>query len=1057
MRINPVLFLILASFSVHAQISTTKALFGSMRARQIGPAVMSGRISSIDAELKNPEVIYVGSAGGGVWKSNSGGSVFTPIFEDHCQVIGKVTIDQNNPKTVWVGTGEPWVRNSVSPGDGIYKTLDGGTTWMHMGLKNSERIADIIVHPTNSDIVYVAALGALWNGSAERGVFKTTDGGKTWNKILYIDENTGAADLDIDRKNPDVLYAAMWGFRRLPWTFDSGFGGKSGLYKTTDGGKTWNTIHNGLPNETLGRMAVAVAPSNNNIVYLSVECKSKDKKGLYLSTDAGANWKKVSNEQGTTIRPFYFSHLVVDPKNDSIVMKAGLSLIISEDRGDRFRSMDGTVHSDVHTMWIDPNNTKHVIIGTDGGVYESFDRGYTFKMFMNLPLSQFYHVSVDNEVPYNVYGGLQDNGSWYAPSRKAGGITNGDWQSTFGGDGFWSFRHPTDADVVYAEYQGGNIVRYNKKSGTAKEIRPFPAADESKYRFNWNTPIQLSPNNPNRMYFGSQYLFMSEDKGESWKRISPDLTTNDLNKQKQKESGGLSIDNSSAENHCTIYYIAESYKDGNTVWVGTDDGNVQVSTNAGQSWTNVVANVPGLPKNTWVSFIEPSHFDKNTAYVTFDGHRTGDTKPYIFKTTDLGKTWTSIATPQIESYVFSIREDLVNPNLLFLGTEVGLYISVDGGTSWARFDNNMPKVAVHDMVIHPRDHALVMATHGRGVIILDDITPLRQLSKEVLGKTVQFLETRPTLLRDPGAGGSSFGGSGNFVAPNPNSSAQIVYYMSKRHTFGKMYVEVWKDGKLLKTLPAGKSAGINIVEMPTAMKKPKAAPTNNRQALFGSLFGPNFQAGKYDVKLIKGNDTFETSFTLANDPQSIFPDAERSTQRDWTMRLYNLTEKLAYIYGTYNEVETQAKAIAAPKGKLKDALDKLVKKVQTSKDTLVALGGDGYVDEGEQIAERVSDTYRQVSSYSGRPTDSQMKRTVLLEQEIEKIEMGFKALLDKDLALLNKALAAAKLSPITYKTMEVFLTEGEDGTSGSSGSEYYHYIITHSSMSSNPFGMSKLR
>jgi photosystem II stability/assembly factor-like uncharacterized protein len=1029
--------------SLQAQAPAGKALFGSLRARQIGPAAMSGRITSLDAERNNPEVIYVGAAGGGVWKTNSGGGGFSPIFEEYCQAIGKITIDQQNPKTVWVGTGEPWVRNSVSPGDGIYKTTDGGTNWTNMGLKNSERIADIIVHPTNSEVVYVAALGSLWKGNDERGVFKTTDGGKTWTKIFYIDENTGAADLDIDPKNPDVLYAAMWGFRRQPWTFDSGFGGKSGLYKSTDGGKTWNTIHNGLPNETLGRIGIAVAPSNGNVIYASVECKSKDKKGLYLSTDAGANWKKVSNEQNTAIRPFYFSHLVVDPKNDSIVMKCGLSMIISEDRGDRFRSMDFSVHSDIHAIWIDPNNTKHVLLGSDGGVYESFDRGRTFKMFMNLPVSQFYHVSVDDAVPFNVYGGLQDNGSWYAPSRKAGGITNADWQPTFGGDGFWSFRHPTDADVVFAEYQGGNLVRYSKKTGVAKEIRPFPAADEAKYRFNWNAPIQISSNNPNRLYFGSQYLFMSEDKGESWKRISGDLTTNDLNKQKQKESGGLSIDNSTAENHCTIYHIAESYQDGNTIWVGTDDGNVQVSTNAGQSWSNVVTNITGLPKNIWVSFIEPGHFDKNTAYVTFDGHRTGDNKAYIFKTTDLGKTWTSIATPQIESYVFSIREDLVNPNLLFLGTEVGLYISTDGGVNWARFDNNLPKVAVHDLVIHPRDHALVMGTHGRGVIILDDITPLRQLNKEMLGKTVQFLENRPTLLRDPGASSNWFGGSGNFVGPNPNSAAKIVYYTAKRHTFGKMYVEVWKDGKLLKTLPAGKSAGINIVEMPTAMNKPKAAPTNNRQALFGSLFGPNFPAGKYDVKLIKGNETYESSFTLMNDPNAPYTDADRSVQREWTMRLYNLTEKLAYLYATYGEVETKAKALKAPKGKLQTTLNNLVKKAQTAKDTLVALGGDGYVDEGEQIAERVADIYRQVSSFPGRPTDSQIKRATLLEQEIGKIEAGFKNLLEKDLAAANQALTAAKLTPITYRTMEQFLKEGEDGASAGSGGMYYQQLVSH--------------
>ncbi|MFZ4561723.1 MAG: VPS10 domain-containing protein, partial [Saprospiraceae bacterium] len=493
-------------------------LFGNLRARQIGPATTSGRISSIDAVHRSPEIIYVGTAGGGVWKSVSGGAFFQPVFDDHVQSIGKIAIDQQHPDTVWVGTGEPWVRNSVSPGNGVYRSTNGGKAWEHLGLSTTERISDILIHPNNPNVVYVAAQGALWNAHPERGVYKTTDGGKSWNKILFIDEHTGAADLSMDPSNPDIIYAAMWSHRRYPDFFDSGLNGKSGLYKTINGGESWDTIHNGLPKETLGRMAVAVAPSNPDLLYLSVECKSKEGKGLYLSTDKGASWEKVSSEFNTTVRPFYFSHLVVDPKNDSIVMKAGLSLIISENRGKSFRSMDGSVHSDIHAVWIDPNHPKHVLLGSDGGVYESFDRGASFKMFMNLPVAQFYHVSVDNEVPYNVYGGLQDNGSWYAPSRKPGGIGNADWKPTFGGDGFWSFPHPTNSDIVFSEYQGGNLVRFSKKTGMAKEIRPIPEPGEPKYRFNWNAPIHISPNNPNRMYFGAQFLFRSDDMGDSWVR-----------------------------------------------------------------------------------------------------------------------------------------------------------------------------------------------------------------------------------------------------------------------------------------------------------------------------------------------------------------------------------------------------------------------------------------------------------------------------------------------------------------------------------------------------------
>ncbi len=1037
------LALVVGAWSVQAQSGS--ALFGAMRARQIGPALMSGRVSTLAVAPGKPEIIYVGAAGGGVWKSVSGGVTFRPVFDEHNMSIGKIAIDPQNPDIVWVGTGESWVRNSVSVGDGIYKTTNGGTNWQHLGLKDTERIGDIIVHPANSDVVYVAALGHLWNANEARGVFKTIDGGKTWEKILYVDENTGATDLAMDPENPDVLYAAMWSFRRQPWAFDSGFTGGSGLYKTTDGGKTWNKIHgNGLPEEKLGRLAVAVAPSNRNVVYLTVECKSKEKKGLYLSTDAGATWRKVSNEFNTTVRPFYFSSLTVDPKNDSIVAKCGLNAIISEDRGERFRTMDGSVHSDIHDIWIDPNNGKHILLATDGGVYQSFDRGYTFHMFMNLPLSQFYHVSVDDDVPYNVYGGLQDNGSWYGPSQKAGGITNADWKSSFGGDGFWSFRHPTRRDIIFSEYQGGNLVRYNKSTGVAKEIRPFPSKEEGKYRFNWNAPIHLSPNNPDRMYFGAQYLFKSDDMGDSWTRISPDLTTNDPEKQKQKESGGLTIDNSTAENHCTIYHIAESPKNANIIWVGTDDGNLQVTTDGGKTWTNVVANVPELPKNTWVSFVEPGHFDANTAYVTFDGHRTGDMATYVYKTTNLGKTWTRLAAKGVEGYAFCVREDLVNPNLLFVGTEFGLWISVDGGAAWERFTNNLPRVAVHDMVIHPRDHALVLATHGRGVIIIDDITPLRQFSKDITEKALHFFDTKPTTLRDPGAGGSWFGGSGNFVGPNPSSAAQIVYYMNKRHTFGKMDVEVWKDGKLLKTLPAGKSAGINIVEMPTTMEKPKAAPTSNRTALFGTLFGPNLPAGTYDVKIIKGKEEYVTTFTLQYDDKAPYSLEDRILQREFTLKLYDMTEQLAYIYDVYNSLEKQLKALNPATSKaLQKSAAQVISTIEQRKKTLVAMEGDGYVDEGEELAERISDTYRQVSSYPGRPSQSQMERTELLAKDLAEAQRQFDTLLLQDIASLNKGLEKAKRAKIIYDTFEKFKSkEPTAGSTTGSGELYSHLLQT---------------
>ncbi len=1026
------LTILIVSFEAEAQKALTgSALFGDIRARQIGPAVMSGRITSLAAVPGEAEIIYVGTSGGGVWKTVSGGPGLRPVFDEHSMSIGKITIDPSHPDTVWVGTGETWTRNSVSVGTGLYKSTNGGSSWDLMGFENSERIADIIVHPENSNIVYVAVLGHLWDANEERGVYKTTDGGTTWTKILYIDENTGATDLDIDPENPDILYAAMWSFRRQPWTFDSGFTGGSGLFKSTDGGANWKNIHNGLPDEKLGRMAIAVAPSNGQVIYLSVECKSLDKKGLYLSTNQGNSWEKVSNDFNTTVRPFYFSNMIVDPHNDSIVMKSGYQAIISEDRGDRFRTIDFSVHSDIHDIWIDPANTKHILVGTDGGVYESVDRGRTFKMWMNLPVSQFYHVSVDNDIPFNVYGGLQDNGSWFGPSRKAGGIGNADWKNTFGGDGFYSFRHPLDKNIIFSEYQGGNLVRYSQKSGRAKNIQPFTKEGEEKYRFNWNAPIHLSPNNPNRMYFGSQYLFVTEDMGDSWKRISPDLTTDDSEKQKQHLSGGLSIDNSTAENHCTIYTIAESKKDENIIWAGTDDGNLQVTDDGGNSWVNVSMKVPDLPQNTWVTFIETSSFDAKTAYVTFDDHRRGNIKTYLYKTTDLGQTWTSLATDNIEGYALSVREDLVESNLLFLGTEFGLYVSIDGGQNWARFKNNMPKVGVRDMVIHPRDHALVMGTHGRGIIILDDLTPIRQLSKEMASSSFTFLETAPTIIRDPGAGGDWFGGSGNFTAQNPSSAAQITYFMNRRHMFGKMYIEIWKDGELLRTLPAGKSAGINIVDLPTALKKPKAAPTKNRMALGGSLFGPNLPAGEYEVKVVKGKKEYNSTFSMVYDPLSEYSTEDREVQREYTMKLYNMTEEIAYIYDALASIEKQASDLAEANPKRAKKITPLSEKAKSEKGKLVALEGDFYVDEGERIRERISTMYYMVSSFPGRPSQSQIDATDKLAREVEEVKKTFNEVL-KMTEETNDFLEKKDFAKISVQSKEAFLA-GENKGSDTGG------------------------
>src|SRR5437016_12868361 len=734
-------------------------------ARNIGSATMSGRIAAVDAVQEGQRLtIFVGSASGGVWKSLNGGATYKPVFDKQpVQSIGAVTIDPKNPKVVWVGTGEAWTRNSTSIGDGVYKSTDGGENWTNMGLKNSERIAKILVDPNSDDTVYVCAPGKLWSDSDERGVYKTTDGGKTWTRILTGPNlSTGCSMISMDRRNPRTIYAGMWDFRRQGWTFRSGGDGPdsfsgSGLFKSTDGGASWTQLDEksaqGLPSKPWGRIAVAVAPSKPSTVYAFIEAEIPQD-GLYRSDDNGKTWRHLDRSQNMIWRPFYFANLIVDSKDENKIYKAGGSLIASSEGGEIFSNIGGGAHGDFHDVWINPNNTDNVITGDDGGLWYSFDAGNRWWKAGNLPVSQFYHVSLDLDRPYHVYGGLQDNSSWVGDSQYPGGITSARWENMYGGDGFWMFVDPTDNDYIYAESQGGYIGRVNRKTHESRDIKPLPGYKEGKLRFNWNSPIHVSPSGA--VYLGSQFLFRTTDHGQTWQKISPDLTTNDPQKQLQEQSGGVTVDNSSAEMHTTIYAISESPRNGNVIWAGTDDGNVQVTRDGGKTWNNVIANVAGVPKNAWVSYVDAGHFDEGTAFVTFDAHTFGDMKSYAYKTTDFGKTWTPLvaADAPVRGYAHVLRQDLVNPDLLFLGTEYGLWISVDGGKQWAQYKGgNLPNVAVRDLVVHPRDNDLVIGTHGRGIWIVDDITPLRALTPDVLNKEALFLQSAPAVQRIPAQGG----------------------------------------------------------------------------------------------------------------------------------------------------------------------------------------------------------------------------------------------------------------------------------------------------------------
>ena len=991
----------LSSFSQEKKEIKLENYFGDLKAREIGPAVMSGRISDMENHPTDPMIIYAGSAGGGVWKSNDAGTTFYPVFDDHCQSIGALEIDPNDPdNTIYVGTGEPWPRNSVSTGDGIYKSTDGGNNWDKIGLENSERIANIIVNPENSNEVYVAVLGALWSDNKERGVYKSVDAGNTWENILYLNESTGCADLAMDPTNPNILYASMWEFRRTAWSFNSG-GENSALYKSTDGGENWNKIHSGFPEGKLGRLAIGVSESNPSTLYTVIEAEKNEDKGLYRSVDGGKNWEQKNNDFGITVRPFYFSRIVVDPRDENTVVKAGLYGSISKDGGETFESL-GNMHPDIHDMVFDINNSDVMYVGTDGGVYRSWNKGVTMEIVENLPLSQFYHISVDNEEPYNIYGGLQDNGSWYGPSFAAGGISAKNWNPVGQGDGFRVLRHPTK-NIIYSEMQGAeNVWRYDVDNNLVKTIQPLPVKGYEEYRFNWNAPIEISKNNPDRIYIGSQYLHKSDDMGNSWDIISPDLTTNDKSKQNQEDSGGLSMDNSGAENHTTIFTVTESPLNENIIWVGTDDGNVQVTSDGGKNWKNVIENIEGVPDNTWVYHIEASTQNENIAYAVFDGHTSGDMKAYAYKTSDLGKTWKNIIpNNDVTGFVRNIQVDYVNEDLLFLGTELGVYITINGGDNWSRFAKNVPPVAVHYMELQEKTNDLVMGTHGRGVIIIDDISPLREINDKSLDEKLYFFSKDEFIIQEYGGFSDSFGRETQFFGANSSLSCEIQYLLPKRHTFGKMTMEIQDmDGNKITTLTPGKSKGINTVSWGYNMRAPKIAKAKTLS--FGGFTSPTVPAGKYKAVIKKGRDTFEKVINVSYKNNAGLSSEDRKFQFETVMKLFNMTEDLAYTVYTIDEIISSEEMSKKTKSKF----DELKKK-------LVITTGDNYVGAAKkQLREKMADLYSKVASSYDIPSENELDNLKLIEKEMVSAKNSY-----------NKLLKKVDLSKLNLKTYDEFVNE----------------------------------
>ena len=1023
----------LAAAALAQQPRFDSETISGLGARNIGSATMSGRIAALDAVQEGQRLtVYIGAASGGVWKSLNGGSTFKPVFDKQpVQSIGAITVDPKNPKVVWVGTGEAWTRNSVSIGDGVYKSVDGGENWTNMGLKDSERIAKILVDPSNTNTVYVCVPGKLWSDSDERGLYKTIDGGKTWTRILKgPNASTGCSMISMDKQNPQTIYAGLWDFRRKGWTFRSGGEGPnvfsgSGFFKSTDGGASWTEFDEksatGLPSKPWGRIAVAVAPSKPSTVYAFIEAEIP-KDGLYRSDDGGKTWRQLDRSQNMIWRPFYFANLIVDPKDENKVYKPDGSLIASNDGGESFSNISGGAHGDFHDVWINPNNTDNVITGDDGGVWYSFDGGNRWWKGNNLPVSQFYHVSVDMDTPYHVYGGLQDNSSWIGDSAYPGGITNDRWENIYGGDGFWVFADPSDNDYVYAESQGGYIGRVNRKTHESRGIQPLPEYKEKKLRYNWNTPIHVSPTQNGTIYLGAQFLFRSRDHGQTWERISPDLTTNDPEKQKQEQSGGITVDNSSAEMHTTIFSICEAPKNPNLIWVGTDDGNVQITRDGGKTWKNVVGNIKGLPKNSWVSSIDAGHFDEGTAYATFDLHTFGDMRPYVYKTTNFGQTWTPVVAPagNMRGYAHVVKEDLVNKNLLFVGTELGLWVSLDGGRQWAQYKGgDLPNVAVRDLVIHPRDKDLVIATHGRGIWIIDDITPLRALTPANLVKEAAFIEARPTVQSIPANGGWA-NGDAVFTGANPTDEAVITYYQQKRHIFGDLKIEILDEsGKLLSTVPSSKRRGLNRATWSMRLKAPRV-PTA-ASAAFSASTGPRVLPGNYTVKMTRDKNVYTTQLQVMPDLRSKHTPEDRRAQFDLSMKLYNLLGDMTFAVDRINGVRLaldQAAAKLPANDPLVARLRAASAQVDELRRKIVATKEGGAITGEERLRENLADLYGNVISYEGRPAQTQLERTDAIARELADIVRDFDAWLAKEMPGLNSALSGKQLPPIKVITRE---------------------------------------
>lgn len=971
--------------------------------RNIGPAIMGGRIDDIAVVESDPKVFWVGTASAGVWKTVNHGITWIPQFQnEEVSSIGSIAVAPSDPSVVWVGTGEPANRQSSSWGNGVYVSLDGGTTWTHKGLEDTHHIGRVLVHPNDPGTVYVAALGHLWGPNEERGVYRTRDGGETWDRVLHGDENTGAVELAMDPESPDTLYAALYQRRRRAYGFAGG-GPGSGIHRTTDGGDTWTKLGGGLPEGDTGRIGLNVYRRDPRIVYAIVENREG---GVFRSEDKGLTWERMSD---TNPRPMYYSQIRIDPNNDQRIWVLGTQMYYSQDGGRTFATdWVQRIHVDHHALWIDPADSNHMVLGNDGGIHISWDRGRSWDFVNTIALGQFYEIGHDMSTPYMVYGGLQDNGSWGAPSRTffRQGISNEDWFRIGGGDGFYTEAIPGDPDTVYVESQNGNLRRLNRRTSETKLIRPQPENGGERYRFDWNSPIVISPHDPDTVYYGGNRLFISSDRGDAWTR------TDDLTKRLDRDElpiMDVPVTEDTLSRHDgissfgQIVTIAASSLEEGVIYVGADDGNVQRSRDGGRTWDNLTGNLPGVPDQTYVTRLIASAHSASRVYVTLDGHRNDDYSTYAFVSDDYGDSFQSIAgTLPPEAALNVIREHHDNENFLVTGGEFGVYVTLDRGANWHRIGGQVPTVPVDDLAIHPRENDLILGTHGRSIWIADDIAPLTTLDASVFEKDLHLFPVRDAvawrLYTHKGNTGHKF-----FIAENPPEGALLHIYAKAA---GEAEITVSAGGDAVRTLKAELEPGLNRVNWDLRYDSPVP---DGGQGFGGPPRGPRVLPGAYTVRVASGGASAEGSVAVSEDPRIQIPEADRRANHDALVRLTGMvagmTKAHEAAHATAGEAAELVEAfVSEPDSDLKTRVGEFQEAAaEAAKNLSRNEGRQGFRAWPRPLFARIGAEARNLDAYTEAPNAEVLARIDALSAEYDERIAAWEAVRGR-IDALNEAL-----------------------------------------------------